>query len=170
MTFRTPQTDKLKLSSLFFEPKYTEDAMYSLNDKDREYKGKVYPSLYKLYIDLADITEYNFANTYLESYQHWMLLCEEEWFKPIVARWRKEIELKVKSTALLEIVAQATSEDPRKRLEAAKYLYEKVGNPNSSARGRPSKEEIRKEAKRQAIEQKIIDEHSKLLEKPQWQN
>lgn len=160
MNFRTPESNWLRLSSLFLESKYDETAPYTLSDADKTYKGKVYPSLYKLYIQMADITEYNFANTYLESYQHWDALCGEEFFKPVVARWRKELELKVKSGALLEIIAQSASDDPRKRLEAAKYLYEKVGIAgNKSTRGRPSKDEVTKEAKKMATEQKIIDKH-----------
>jgi len=162
MSFRT-SNDRLKITNLFIDTRYDEGAIYCLADKDKEVKGKHYPSLYRLYIEMSDITEYNFANKYLESYQHWLTLCEEEWFKPIVTRWRKEIELKVKSQALLEIVAQATSEDPRKRLEAAKYLYEKVGSQNSNGRGRPSKAEIKAETEKLAREAKILDEHSRLL-------
>lgn len=158
--FRTPEANSLRLSSLFLEPKMNEASLYTINDIDREYNGKTYPSLYKLYIKMADITEYNFANTYLESYQHWDQLCQQDFFKPHLARWRKELELKVKSGALLEIIAQSTSTDPKKRMEAAKYLYEKVGvGDRTTNRGRPSKVEVQKEAKKQALETRIIDEH-----------
>ena len=166
MSFRTPDSDRLKLSSLFLEPKYNvETALYTLNDRDKEYKEQTFPSLYKLYITMADVTEYNFANKYLESFQHWDALCSEEFFKPHIQRWRKELELKVKSEALLEIIAQSQAEDPRKRLEASKYLYEKVYISNSNGRGRPSKAEVRKEAERQAREQKIItQDYERLLQ------
>ena len=162
MSFRS-SNDRLKLSSLFLEPKYQEDALYTLSDKDKEYKGKTYPSLYKLYVNMADVTEYNFANTYFESYQHWDELCSQDWFKPYVNRWRKELELKIKSQALVEIIKQASSEDPRKALEASKYLYEKVYAGDKNSRGRPSKAEVRKAAQQQALEQRIVDEHWSVL-------
>lgn len=162
--YRTEIQDKLKLSTLFLEPKYiVGEAIYTLKERDKEFQGKIYPSLYRLYVEMADVTEYNFANKYLESYQHWDALCQEEFFKPYIARWRKELELKVKSTALLEIIAQSVSDDPRKRLEAAKYLYEKVYAGSEKGAGRPSKRDIKAQAEKVAKEQKIITEHWERL-------
>lgn len=157
MNFRNEQ-GRLLISNLFIDRKYEEDAaLYTLNLTDKVYKGKTYPSLYKLYIQMEDITEYNFANTYFESYQHWELLCNEEWFKPIISRWRKELELKIKAEALKEIIAQSTSDDPRKRLEASKYIYEKVF-VSSNGKGRPTKAQVKEEAVRKAMEEKLITE------------
>lgn len=163
MSFRTEHNNILKFSSLFLEPKYEDGAIYTLKDIDLTHKGKFYPSLYKLYIKMSDVTEYDFANLYFESYQHWAELCEMDFFKPYIHRWRKELELKVKSGALKEIIEQSVSEDPKKRLEAAKYLYEKVYVGDKHSKGRPSKKEIKAEAQRQAQELKIINEHWERL-------
>lgn len=157
MKFRNDQ-DRLLFASLFIDRKYDEgSALYCLGLTDKTYRGKVYPSLYRCYINMADITEYNFANTYFESYQHWEQLCQEEWFKPYIYRWRKELELKIKAEALKEIIAQSVSEDPKKRLDASKYIYEKVF-VSSSSKGRPSKAQIKEEAVRKAQEEKLINE------------
>ena len=148
---------RLYLRGLFLDLKYEDYAIYTLSDIDKEYKGKVYPSLYLLFMKEADITEYNFSKKYFESYQHWQALCNEEWFKPYIHRWRKELELMIKAEALKEILAQASSEDPKKRLEAAKYIYEKVVSPDLK-KGRPSKEVVKEEAIRKAKEEKLISE------------
>ena len=163
MTFRTTK-DQLKTSSLFYETKYDSvESLYSLSDKDKVVNGRTIPSLYKLYTNMADVTEYTFANTYMESYQHWDLLCGEEFFKPYIQRWRKELELKLKSEALVEIIRQTKDEDPRKRMEASKYLYEKVFVGDKQTKGRPSKAQIKEEAHRQAKEAHLIDSHWKDL-------
>lgn len=155
----------LSINRIFIEFKYIpEQALYSLDLKDKVIKGKTFPSLYRLYIEMSDVSEYTFANTYFESYQHWQAICEQEYFKPHIARWRKELELKIKSAALKEIIEQSQAEDPKKRLEASKYLYEKVFiDRDGSTRGRPSKKEIKEEALKQAQEQKLIDSHHQLM-------
>lgn len=158
------ESGQLLIATLFLERKYrTEYAIYSLSDVDKEYNGRIYPSLYQLYMEMSDVTEYEFANRYFESYQHWDAICQEAWFQPYISRWRKELELKIKSKALLEIIEQAKSTDPKKRFEANKYLYEKVYIGDGSTRGRPSKKQVKEEAAKQAKEQKIIDEHFALL-------
>lgn len=157
MTFRNEQ-GRLLNAGLFIDKQYDEStALYALTLVDKQYKGKTYPALYRLYIEMSDITEYNFANTYFESFQHWESLCSEEWFKPYITRWRKELELKIKAEALKEIIAQAASDDPKKRLEASKYIYEKVF-VSSSGKGRPTKAQIKEEAVRKAQEEKLINE------------
>lgn len=165
--FRTAQGN-LKLLSLFYEDIYKpDDAIYTIRDQDKEAKGYLFPSLYKLYMAEADITEYNFANKYFESYQHWRVICESDWFKPYLQRWREELELKVKSEALKEIIAQANSSDPRKRLEASKYLFEKVYVDRGA--GRPSKKKIKEEAMIQARQDKIITEDFERIVKARLQ-
>lgn len=112
-----------------------------------------------MYMELCDPTEYLFANTYLADWQHWCTLCEAEWFKPYVARWREELELKLKAEGLARIIQEA-KEPGREGHSATKYLlekgWEKDGRPT---KGRPSKEAIRTEAHRMASEASEIDKH-----------
>lgn len=106
---------------LFFEMASKDDQiLYTL--KDADHRG--YPSLYRLYMEMDDVTEYEFANKYLDGWSHWMTLCECEWFKPFVARWREEIDLRMKAKALALIRKEAL-EGGRNALAASKYLMER---------------------------------------------
>lgn len=130
--------------------------MYTLRDKD--YKG--YPSLYRLYMEEADITEWRFVQKYLYSWDHWELLCNSSWFKPYIAKWRKELELKLRSEALQKVRAVAANTGHKQTLEANKYLLSGNWMPKAEAkgRGRPSKEEIKEEANRMAVEEKKLQD------------
>lgn len=161
--FRSKEKGILKTTSLFTDFFSQQEPLYTLRDKEHKHNGQVYPSLYKLYMEMSDITEYDFANTYFESYQHWKLVCDHPEIKPYIDRWRAELELKVKSMALKEIIAQANAEDPKKRLEASKYLYEKV-YVTKETKGRPSKQQIKEEAMKQAmLSNTILDDHERIL-------
>lgn len=135
------------------EPGYT---IYTL--KNRDHEG--YQSLYRLYMDEADITEWRFANKYLGGWDHWELLCSLGWFKPYISKWRKELELKIRSKSLAEVQDIAAQDGHKQRLEANKYLLS--GNwmtkEESKGRGRPSKDEIKEEATRMATEEKKLQE------------
>src|SRR5574337_902614 len=64
--------------SLFLEIGYTEQSIYTLKEEDYMYEGKLYPSLKRLYLEMEDLTEYEFANTYLLGWKHWKRLCENK--------------------------------------------------------------------------------------------
>jgi hypothetical protein len=67
--------------------------VYTLKSEDHQ----GFKSLKKLYLDEEDITEYRFANKYLDSYEHWKILLKCTWFKPLVESWREELKLKLQS-------------------------------------------------------------------------
>ena len=50
--------------SLFLEIGYTDFSVYTLKDQDYEYNDKVYPSLKRLYLEMEDPTEYEFARMF----------------------------------------------------------------------------------------------------------
>lgn len=133
------------LWSLFIDNwvKGTYDAAPVYTLKDDDYKG--YPSLYRLYMDMEDPTEWVFATTYLASWEHWERLCECEWFKPIVARWRKEMALKVKARALNRIRQESENPDSRNYYNANRFLVDKgwLDKEVPGPKGRPKKQEIR---------------------------
>ena len=129
--------------------------IYTLKDKD--HKG--YPSLYKSYMEMEDVTEFEFANKYLANYEHWELLCSITWFAPLVARWRNELELKLKARALSRIIAESRSSS-RDAYMASKYILEKGWDKNNNTKnnvGRPSKADITKQAKIIASEDVLMD-------------
>lgn len=151
---------------LFFEmtlPETRGSAIYTLKDWDHEVDGVVYKSLYRLYMETNDPTEWKFATSHLDGWEHWEILCETSWFRPLVERWRKELELRMKSQALARIMSEAKT-GSKEAFTANKYLLEKGWEPKDTKRGRPSKEEIRKEAKEVLnIQNRIDEDFNRLL-------
>lgn len=139
---------KLKIKDIFLEREYDTTTSYTLKDEDFTYQGKVYPSLYRLYMEMEDITEFQFAQKYIGSYKTWETLCNSVFFNQYVQQWRKELELKIKARALNEIIYIAADENDKNKFTANKlllekgYKVEKSKDPSSGKRGRPSKEEI----------------------------
>lgn len=152
--FRSSTNYRL-LKALFFETATDKSyVVYTL--KDWDHLG--YPSLYLKYMETNDPTEYRFATTHLDGWEHWELLTKCAWFKPIVARWRRELELRMKSIALSRIMAEAKTSS-KESFTANKYLLEKGWEPKeSNKRGRPSKEEIKSQAQALVLEQTTIDD------------
>ena len=157
--FRTAQNVRLT-RGLFLE--WAPDtALYTLRDQD--YKGK--PSLYRIYMEISDPTEYQFATAALEGWEHWQMLAEATWFKPYVQRWRTELELKIKSEALKRIGQEAQA-GSKASFAANKFLVEKgyidkTVEPNR--RGRPTKAEIERKAKELAFDQTNLQDDIKRI-------
>lgn len=145
------------MGSLFYETSTTDREKAPFTLKDYDHYGR--PSLFRLYMELSDPTEYLFAQTYLADWTHWCMLSQADWFQPYVARWREELELKLKATGLARIIRES-KEQGREGHSATKYLlekgWEKDGKPT---KGRPTKEAIRKEAYRMASETVTLDDH-----------
>jgi hypothetical protein len=110
-------------------------------------------------METDDPTEYLFATQYLDGWDHWETLCECTWFKPYVARWRRELEIKHRALALRNIKASASNPDSKDFHQANKFLVSSGWQePSQTKRGRPSKTEISKAAREMADERKSIDE------------
>jgi len=134
---------------LFYEttlPDTRSACLFTLKDQDHE----GYVSLYRLYMEANDPTEYQFAVSHLDGWEHWEAITACSWFKPYLARWRKELELRMKSKALSRIMSEAKTTS-KESFAANKYLLEKGWEPkNTHGRGRPSKEEIKEAARQEA--------------------
>lgn len=158
MTF---EVDKSKLvdsmgrpltQSLFLEIGYkTEFAIYSLKDTDHHYRGKVYPSLKRLFLAHEDPTEYDFAATYLLGWNHWKRLNANKMLTKHFDEWREELELKIRSQAVREIVDLTAGEGGS--FQAAKWLADRGWDKR--APGRPSKAEQERDDR---IEEHIANE------------
>lgn len=156
------EVDKTKLrdsrgrpltQSLFLEVGYnTEFAVYTQKDEDYEYKGKVYPSLKRLYLEHEDPTEYDFACTYLLGWEQWQRICANKVFTKMVDKWREELELKIRAQAVRDIMNTSATE---KGFQASKWLADRGWDKRAA--GRPSKEEVDRERNMQA---KIEDEYT----------
>jgi hypothetical protein len=162
--FRHPTTNARYTRQLFWECQQeignvykTIDPMFTL------YQDK--PGLVnfrKEYVKLGDPTGYKLANAYLEDFSHWQLLMKAPWFKKAKAVWDLELDAKLKSEAMeaIKLIADSGSVSPAVQLQAAKFLanLEHRKQPKQdSTRGRPSKEEVEGELKRQTEDSKTIE-------------
>lgn len=156
MSSTPPKINSLHLKKLFWEHCAPEEkglAVYTL--KDTSHQGL--PSLYEAYMAMEDIIEYDFAKTYLASWDHWERLCQCSWFQPYINSWRRELAIKVKARAVREIRLEAEA-GGKNAYQANKWLVDKgwIGQEtkgNQRSVGRPKKEEILPEIDRQELEE-----------------
>ena len=161
----TPNRKKFKnktgnyiVQGLFLEDSYnTNLAVYTFDGEDKTYKGKVYPSLKRLYLEYGDVKEYSFANKYLYDWPHWERLCKNVIVSRHIEMWRRELELSLESESMLTMVSLADGGS----YQAAKYLADRGWG--AKRRGRPSNEEVAGELERQVNEAAEFDEDFKLL-------
>jgi hypothetical protein len=147
------------VQGLFLEDRYNTDlAVYTYADEDKTYKGKVYPSLKKLYIEHSDPIEYDFATTHLASWGHWQRLDNNKTVSLAIEEWRNELKLKLMSEGVNMLIHIATEKDS---YQAAKWLADRGWDTRE--RGRPSKDEIEGEIKKAAEAQSEWDEDVILL-------
>jgi hypothetical protein len=136
---------------LFLEFAYdTKFAIFTFNDEDKEYEGKIYTSLKKQFLSCEDPTEYEFATKYLLGWRHWLRMNENKQLKEEFDVWREEFEIKLRSEAIRSIV-DMTAEGSN--FQAAKWLADRGWDKRGA--GRPSKAEIER-GKR--IDSRIGDE------------
>lgn len=156
--FRSPNNGNFLSKALFYEktqPDEREFTIYTLKDEDHIVDGRTFVSLYKLYMSSEDSTEYEFATTHLGGWAHWEDLMNTVWFKPYIARWRREHEVRAKAKALNKIRSIAKSND-KEAFQANKFLLEKNWEPKNT-KGRPTKEQIREAAKDEAEKMFQVD-------------
>jgi len=157
-------TGKYRTQSLFIEYRDRNGnyaPIYNLKNYDQtDHDGNLIRSLKNLYLDLGDITEYEFANLYFDGWDHWQRVCNNAYLKKEIDNWRFELELKMKAEAIRAIRAIAKDEGDKGQLSAAKYIAEKGWE---TKRGRPSKEEIAKERKINANLHSIVDDEYERL-------
>lgn len=139
--------------ALFLENGYNlKYAVYTLKDDDHEHKGNTYYSLKKLFLEMEDPTEYEFANKYLLGWSQWQRMNANKLMTKHFEEWREELELSLRAQGVRAIIDQAADE---KGFQAAKWLSDRGWNKN--AVGRPSKsEKIREER----MEARLDDEFS----------
>ena len=121
--------------SLFYELVGADKSTVVYTLKDIDHKG--FPSLKRLYLELGDSTEYKFATTYLDGWEHWKKISGTEWFKPLITQWREELRVKKEYEYVAKLEEIAASEK-KEGTSAIKTLLERNKKPTeSSKRGRP---------------------------------
>ncbi len=132
MMFSTNQlkgpNGKCRTKSLFYELSYydTTDVIFTTKEKDLKVDDKTYVSLHLLYVSMVpnDPTEYDFAQRVFGSWDIWQTISNAPQIKPFVKKWRKEVEVKVKSNAI-QAIAEEMKSGGRSSFSAAKLLLEK---------------------------------------------
>jgi hypothetical protein len=137
------ETNSRYTKGLFYEQTLSDKSSVVYTLKDHDHQG--YPSLYRLYMETNDPTEYRFATEHLDGWEHWEMLCSCTWFQPYVSRWRHELELRMKSEALARIMREART-NSKESFTANRYLLEKGWEPKKSQAGRPTKDQVRQAA------------------------
>lgn len=146
---------KLLVRELFWEISLNKDyALYSLSRQDKERQGKVYPSIYRLFIEANDPEEYTFANTYFDSWDHWKQVRSSYAIKDHYASMREDLETKFRSEAVAAIIKASKGTGPQ-AVSAAKYIAEKGWE--KATKGRPSKAAVQQEAIRIAEEEHRVE-------------
>ena len=111
-----------------------------------------------------DVTGYKFVKNYMPSWGYWENLLKDEDFAKIYELWQKELSAQLLSEHLQTIEEIAKEGSEAQRLSAAKYLAEgKWQAVEKSKRGRPSKEEVTKELKEQALKEKTAKEDASRI-------
>jgi hypothetical protein len=134
-------SNRFYTKAIFYEMNITDKDTILYTLKDEDHLG--YPSLYRLYMEMDDITEYQFATTYFHSWAHWDELSQSGWFQPYISKWREELLLRRKMRHIREI-ERIASEGGKDSLAAQKYLLERAWEKNATPRkrvGRPDKPE-----------------------------
>ena len=139
---------------LFLEVSYnTKYAVYTLKEDHYEYEGKVYPSLKRLFLEMEDVVEYDFANRYLLGWNHWKRIQENKLFSQHIHEWREELELKLRSQAVRDILDMTADE---KSFQAAKWIADKGWEKLKAGRPRTA-EKAKEDALLSAIESDYED-------------
>ena len=143
-TFKDSQ-GKWLTQALFLEMGYKPQMVFTLEDEDKEYKGKTYPSLKKLYLELDDPTEYEVATQHLGGWEHWKRLRGNKLIANHLDKWKEELNVKLTAKGVKLAIDIATTGGT---FQAAKWLADTGWDKRIA--GRPSKEDVEGELKKQA--------------------
>ena len=156
---------RYRTSSLFYE--YTQKGLtplWTVQDQTRVVGDVTYPSLKVLYMDMDHIpySEYEFAEIHFGSWDHWDRLSNDsnKNLVSLFASWREEMEVKLRASALKQIIKEGKSGEGASSLAAAKYIAEKGYEKKA---GRPTKAAIAKETKVQSgIAQSLLEDAARI--------
>lgn len=148
------------VQGLFLEDRYNADmAVFTFDGEDKEYKGKTFYSLKRLYLEHGDPKEYSFARKYLYDWPHWQRLCKNAVIGRHIEQWRDELELDLVSEGVSAIIDLAMNKDS---YQAAKFLAERGWDKEKV--GRPSKEDIEGELKKRVDAEQEFDKDFELIQ------
>jgi len=91
----------------------------------------------KVYVHIADPTDYEAAKTLIGSWEHWEALAANPRFKEHLESWRKEVAVKLRSQAIAHLRSQAATD---KGTAAARWLAEQGLDARKTTRKREDKD------------------------------
>jgi len=134
-----------RTKGLFLETSYDEDAIFTLGDENKVWKGSEFISLKKLYMATNDPTEYTVATKHLGGWAHWKRLRGNKSLAKHFDEWQEELNAKLTADGVLLTISIAKEGNT---FQAAKWLADSGWIEKKA--GRPSKESIEGEIKKQA--------------------
>ncbi len=157
---------KPRTKSLFYELSYNDPvySLFTLKERDIEAHGKHYVSLQQLYVAMVpnDPTEYEFALTVFGSWEVWKAISSAPQVKAHVARWRAEVEVKVKSEAI-KAIAEEMKSNGRSSFSAAKLLLDKGWLDKDNAAVAKSKLKAKENEEQEKAALSILSEDAERL-------
>jgi len=136
------------------------EPIMTLKEVDWEHKGEMFPSLHRLYMEIADVTEYQVAIQVFGSWKGWQRQCGNPTIMEHIADWREELEIAIRSKAV-EAMVKVSSEEGSKGTAASKYLADRGWIKRKA--GAPSKEEKEGELKKQeAVKGQVATDFQRL--------
>lgn len=147
----------LRTKALFLEESYENQDFVCFVLSPHHNTERGIPSLYRLYLEMEDLEEFDFAETYFLGMHHWRKICECSWFKPHLKQMRADLEKKIKSRSLSRIISESSNSESKNYFQALKYLADK-GYKEKAEKGRPSKNEVDRAAKEHAEDKSELQE------------
>ena len=166
--FRDVMLDSMlryRKNTLFLECRYSEkegsEAIFTLKDEDILYKGRTLYSLKKIYLSYDHIPkyEYDFAMDVFGSWEHWVILSTEAQVKEHIQAWQEELEIRLKSEAMRNLLKVSRSEG-NSATQANKFIVDKGWDVKA---GRPTKEEKQRQIRQDSKVRENIAEDMKRL-------
>lgn len=136
-------------------------SLYAFGKKDITHEGKVYPSLYRLYLEMEDPIGYDFANKYLDGWKHLEELKKSRWFAP----WFEEASEELKVRMRIKTIRQMQEKAAEGNVAAIKFMNERAWEDEGKSKaGRPSKKKIKEEAAKMIKDdESVLDDFSRIF-------
>ena len=117
--------------ALFWETrnsKYTKECIYTVKYKDRLHNNKTYKSLYQLYMQYLDPTEYQFVmEVFAGNFKQWEAIQASKTLKDMgldTARWNEDLIRKIKSLAIGVVMQDVNDTESKTSPSSAKWIAE----------------------------------------------
>ena len=142
---------------LFYETADVEREFVLYTLKDQDHEG--HPSLRRLYMEIADETEFKVADTLFAGWPHWKKLLQCQWFLEYLNEWREELRVKQASSSLSALLQKAAQGDSK----VNQYLLDRKLREEKAGVGRPTRAKIKQEAALMIQDKEDIKEDLKRL-------